>query len=86
MSAEHTKKKWSLISPETMRVYLAEAGKLLVCAQENKVHPFAAGLAGVMFIRNALALMGGEVAWWQKLCDPATSVDEVIGPVEIPKL
>lgn len=61
------KRAWSFVSAEQMRSYALEARELVAFAQVHKITPFGAALAGVAFIRNALATMGGDASWWCKL-------------------
>lgn len=55
---------WSVISREQLLDYLASAEQLVQYADRAGIHPFAAALAGVSFIRTALNTMGGKVEWW----------------------
>lgn len=57
-------RQWSAISREQFEAYLADADRLISTAEDLKIHTFAAALAGVAFIRNALKKMGGDVGWW----------------------
>lgn len=58
---------WSIVSAERLRAYAREAQQLLTFAERRKLTPFGAALAGVALIRNAIANMGGDPAWWCKL-------------------
>jgi hypothetical protein len=55
---------WSFISGAQFEGYLKEAENLIKVARDRKIHPFAAAIAGVAFIRTALTVMGGRVEWW----------------------
>ena len=58
------RRDWSFISSEKFLAYMQEGEKLIEVARRMQIHPFAAAVAGVAFIRNALAVMGGDVNWW----------------------
>lgn len=58
------RRDWSFITGEQFESYLGEAQRLIEIVRREGIHPFAAGLAGVAFIRTALQVMGGRVEWW----------------------
>ncbi len=58
------KRDWSFVPAAQVQVYIEEAEKLVDLAQQHKISPFAAALAGVALIRNAIAIMGGKPEWW----------------------
>lgn len=62
MSSE--RRDWSFVTREEFERYFAAAQSLIEHARDQKIHPFAAALAGVAFIRSALQTMGGRVEWW----------------------
>ncbi len=66
------KREWSMVPAAQMRAYFEEAERLVALARQHS-SPFAAALAGVVMIRNVLALMGGKPEWWCKLI---TSTEE----------
>lgn len=61
------KREWSMITKQEMLTYLKDGEKLVVLAEQHKIPVFAAALAGVELIRNALAVQGGSAEWWFKL-------------------
>jgi hypothetical protein len=61
------KKPWSIISLSEAEAYFADANRLLLLAQEAHISVFACSLAGVSFIRRAIAVMGGRAEWWINL-------------------
>jgi hypothetical protein len=62
-----TMKPWSVITSAQMRAYAEEAQKLVDFAEHHKISPFAAALAGVALIRNAIVRMNSDATWWCKL-------------------
>lgn len=62
MSGE--RRDWSFVTGEEFERYMKSAEQLLQYARREGIHPFAAAIAGVGFIRNALATMGGRIEWW----------------------
>lgn len=61
------KREWSLVSREKFEEYILESKRLVDLAKENKIGLFGAAMAGVAFIREAVATMGGDVEWWVRL-------------------
>jgi len=61
------RRDWSFVPTARVREYLEESQRLVTLARQHKISAFAAALAGVAFIRNALAVMGGQPEWWRKL-------------------
>jgi hypothetical protein len=55
---------WSFITGKQFSAYMEDAERLIHAAKNMGVHPFAAAIAGVALIRNALETMGGDVSWW----------------------
>jgi hypothetical protein len=67
-----------------MQVYLDDVRKMLAFVQNSGIPPLAAGLAGAMFIRNALDVMGGDPGWWKMLIDPDVNIEDLLQPLSVP--
>jgi hypothetical protein len=58
------RRDWSFVTVEEFERYMKAAEQLIHFARRERIHPFAAAIAGVALIRNALETMGGRVEWW----------------------
>lgn len=74
------RRAWSVITVERLKEYADQAERLGDFAARERIHPFAAALAGVAFVHNAIKVMGGSVDWWIELLrDPNAIRKYMIG-------